>query len=104
MKYVAAQLISVHNVGTAEEMVLGMSAGLDAHRIYDVVVDGPGNSSLFELRGRMMVTDAYDEVTMKISVWQIDIGITGALATALGERTPAASAHRRCLQRWSCAG
>ena len=50
MKFVANHLVHVHNVASAEAMVLGMKAGLDPQTIFDVIKVGAGNSRIFELR------------------------------------------------------
>ena len=55
MKYVANLLVAIHNVATAEAMVLGMKAGLDPQAIFETIRTGAGNSRVFELRGPMMV-------------------------------------------------
>jgi L-threonate 2-dehydrogenase len=94
MKYVANLLVAIHNVATAEAMVLGMKAGLDPQLIYDVVTSGAPNSRIFELRGPMMVRDRYDDPTMKVAVWQKDMAVIGAFARALGAPTPLFAASR----------
>jgi L-threonate 2-dehydrogenase len=43
---------------------------------------------VFELRAPMMVKDRYDDVTMKISVWQKDMAVIGEFARELGCPTP----------------
>ena len=92
MKYVANLLVAIHNVAAGEAMVLGMKAGLDPQLVYDVVTDGAGNSRMFELRAPMMVADDYSDATMKVGVWQKDMRIIAAFATALGVPTPLFSA------------
>lgn len=92
MKHVANLLVAIHNVAAGEAMVLGMKAGLDPQLVYDVVKDGAGNSRMFELRAPMMVADDYREARMKVGVWQKDMRIIGAFATALGSPTPLLSA------------
>jgi putative dehydrogenase len=88
MKYVANLLVHIHNVASAEALVLGMKAGLDPQMIYNVIKDGAGNSRIFELRGPMMVADNYDEATMKMDVWQKDIGVIAEFASELDCPTP----------------
>ena len=78
MKYVANHLVAIHNVAAAEALVLGMKSGLDAQTIFDVISDSAGNSRMFEIRGPMMVADNYDTATMKMEVWQKDMGIIAA--------------------------
>jgi L-threonate 2-dehydrogenase len=92
MKYVANLLVAIHNVATAEAMVLGIKAGLDPQRIFDLVRIGAGKSRVFELRAPMMVKDNYDDATMKIKVWQKDMDVIGDYATQLGVPTPLFSA------------
>ncbi len=92
MKYVANLLVAIHNVASAEAMVLGIKAGLPPQLIYDQVRIGAGNSRVFELRAPMMVKNRYDHPTMKISLWQKDMDVIGAFAQALGAPTPLFSA------------
>jgi putative dehydrogenase len=92
MKYVANLLVAIHNVASAEAMVLGMKSGLDPQTVFDLVKIGAGNSRVFELRAPMMVKDKYDDATMKIKIWQKDMDVIGAHAKALGVPTPLFSA------------
>jgi 3-hydroxyisobutyrate dehydrogenase-like beta-hydroxyacid dehydrogenase len=88
MKYVANLLVAIHNVASAEAMVLGMKAGLDPQQIFDLIKIGAGNSRVFELRAPMMVKNDYDDATMKIKVWQKDMDVIGTYARQLGVSTP----------------
>jgi putative dehydrogenase len=88
MKYIANLLVAIHNVASAEAMVLGMKAGLNAQKVFDVISTSAGTSRMFEVRGPMMVTGEYDEVMMRISTWQKDLDIIGAFAKSLGSPTP----------------
>ena len=92
MKYVANLLVAIHNVASAEAMVLGIKAGLPPQLIYDQIRIGAGNSRVFELRAPMMVRDRYDHPTMKISLWQKDMDVIGSFAQSLGAPTPLFSA------------
>jgi 3-hydroxyisobutyrate dehydrogenase-like beta-hydroxyacid dehydrogenase len=89
MKYVANLLVAIHNVASAEAMVLGIKAGLPPQLIYDLIKIGAGNSRVFELRGPMMVKDDYaSNVTMKISIWQKDMDVIGGFARKIRVPTP----------------
>ncbi|MGC2713076.1 MAG: NAD(P)-dependent oxidoreductase [Pseudolabrys sp.] len=88
MKYVANLLVAINNVATAEAMVLGMKAGLDPGMIVDLVRAGAGNSRVFELRAPMMAKGRYDDVTMKISVWDKDMQVIGDYARKIRVPTP----------------
>jgi putative dehydrogenase len=92
MKYVANLLVAIHNVASAEAMVLGMKAGLPPQLVHDLVNAGVGTSRVFALRAPMMVKDRYDQPTMKISVWQKDMDVIGSFAQHLGVPTPLFSA------------
>jgi len=92
MKFVANHLVHIHNVASAEAMVLGMKAGLEPGTIYDVIKAGAGNSRIFELRGPMMVEDNYNEATMKMDIWQKDMKTIGEFAAQLKCPTPLFSA------------
>lgn len=92
MKLVANLLVAIHNVASAEAMVLGMKAGLDPKQVADLVMAGAGTSRVFELRAPMMVTGEYLPATMKVDIWQKDMDIIGHFATALGVPTPTFSA------------
>jgi L-threonate 2-dehydrogenase len=92
MKYIANLLVAIHNVASAEALVLGMKAGLPPELVYEQVKIGAGNSRVFELRAPMMVKGRYDDPTMKISTWQKDMDVIGSFARELGAPTPLFSA------------
>src|SRR6516165_404936 len=92
MKYVANLLVAIHNVASAEAMVLGIKSGLDPKQIFELVRAGAGNSRVFELRAPMMVADHYEDASMKIKVWQKDLAVIGEHAAQLGCPTPLMSA------------
>jgi len=90
MKFVANLLVAIHNVASAEAMVLGMKAGLDPKQIFDLIHVGAGNSRVFELRAPMMVEHRYDgdNLTMRNSTWQKDMKVIGEYAASVGCPTP----------------
>ena len=88
MKYVANLPVAINNVASAEAMVLGMKAGLDPRMIVDLITAGAGNSRVFELRAPMMAKGRYDDVTMKISVWDKDMQVIGDYARRIRVPTP----------------
>jgi len=92
MKYVANLLVAIHNVASAEAMVLGMKAGLDPKTILALVAAGAGTSRVFELRAPMMVENRYVDATMKVSTWQKDMAVIGEYAAQAGCPTPLFSA------------
>jgi 3-hydroxyisobutyrate dehydrogenase-like beta-hydroxyacid dehydrogenase len=94
MKFVANLLVAINNVAAAEALVLGMKAGLDPQKIFELATAGAGNSRVFELRGPMMVENRYDgdNVTMRVSTWQKDMSVIGDFAQSIGCPTPLFSA------------
>src|SRR6187401_2191076 len=94
MKFVANLLVAIHNVASAEAMVLGQKAGLDPAQIFRLIQAGAGNSRVFELRAPMMVQDNYggENLTMRISTWQKDMKVIGEYAASVGCPTPLFSA------------
>ena len=88
MKYVANLLVAINNVAAAEAMVLGMKAGLDPNTVVEMIKAGAGNSRVFELRAPMMAKGRYDDVTMKISIWDKDMKVIGQHARKIHVPTP----------------
>jgi len=88
MKYVANLLVAINNVATAEAMVLGMKSGLPPQMIVDLITPGAGNSRVFELRAPMMVKGKYNDVTMKMDVWDKDMQVIGGHARKIKAPTP----------------
>ena len=103
MKYVANLLVAINNVASAEAMVLGMKSGLPPQLIFDLIRAGAGNSRVFELRAPMMVKGKYDDVTMKIDVWQKDMDVIGDFAKKIRVKTPiftaTAAIYRKAMQQ-----
>ena len=92
MKYIANLLVAIHNVASAEALVLGMKAGLPPELVYEEIKVGAGNSEVFRLRAPMMVKGRYDKPTMKVAIWKKDMEVIGSFAQSLGAPTPLFSA------------
>ena len=88
MKFVANHLVAIHNVASAEAMVLAERAGLDPQMVVDLVSPGAGGSRMFQLRAPMMVKRAYEPATMKVSIWKKDMAIIAEFAEQVGCATP----------------
>jgi 3-hydroxyisobutyrate dehydrogenase/glyoxylate/succinic semialdehyde reductase len=88
MKFVANHLVAIHNVATAEAMVLAERAGLDAKMVVDLVGPGAGGSRMFQMRAPMMVERVYEPATMKVSTWKKDMAIIAEFADDVGCATP----------------
>ena len=83
LKYVANLLVTIHNLSTAEAMVMGMKSGLDLELLYKVIRDGAGSSPMFEVRGPLMIRGDYSQATMKVDVYKKDIDIIEQFAADL---------------------
>jgi 3-hydroxyisobutyrate dehydrogenase-like beta-hydroxyacid dehydrogenase len=92
MKYVANHLITIHNVASAEALVLGIKSGLDPQMVYDLVAAGAGTSRVFELRGPMMVKNEYEHPGMSVELYLKDIAAIEDHAMGLRVPTPLFSA------------
>jgi putative dehydrogenase len=88
MKFVANHLVAIHNVATAEAMVLAERAGLDPRMVVDMVGPGAGGSRMFQMRAPMMVEGVYEPATMKVSTWKKDMAIIAEFAADVGCATP----------------
>jgi 3-hydroxyisobutyrate dehydrogenase-like beta-hydroxyacid dehydrogenase len=88
MKFVANLLVAIHNVASAEAMVLGIKSGLDPATIVEVIQGGAGNSRVFELRAPLMAERRYEPASMKIDIWQKDMAIIAEFAARLGVTAP----------------
>ena len=88
MKLVANLLVAIHNVSTAEAILMGVRSGLDAAQIVKVVADGAGGSRMFQVRGPAMVKRSWSAATMKISTWQKDMHLIHQALTATSTPAP----------------
>lgn len=88
MKFVANHLVAIHNVATAEAMILAERAGLDPKRVVEMVGPGAGGSRMFQMRAPMMVEGKYEPATMKVSTWKKDMAIIAEFADDIGVETP----------------
>ncbi len=68
MKFCGNILNLVHNSVAAEVMVLGMKAGLDPAMIHKVISGSGSSSSMFEVRGALMVNQDYATEGMNFSI------------------------------------
>lgn len=88
MKFIANHLVAIHNVASAEAMLLAERAGLDLKTVVEMVGPGAGGSRMFQMRAPMMVERIYEPATMKVSTWQKDMAIIAEFADELGCATP----------------
>lgn len=88
MKFIANLLVAIHNVSSAEAVVMGKKAGIDPAMLVKVIGDGAGSSRMLQVRGPMMASGDYSDATMKVEVWQKDMQIIADFARQLDCPTP----------------
>ena len=81
MKLMANLLVAIHNVSTAEALLLGQRWGISPRKAVEVLSDGAGGSRMLQVRGPMMEEEGWTEATMKISVWQKDMKLISQALT-----------------------
>ena len=92
MKLVANLLVAIHNVSTAEAILMGVRSGLDAAMVVKVVSDGAGGSRMFQVRGPTMVDRSWEKATMKVGTWQKDMRLINNALEATQTPAPLFSA------------
>lgn len=92
MKLVANHLVAIHNVATAEAILLGVRSGLDAGTLVEIIGDGAGSSRMLQIRGPVMVDRTWDEATITNRVFQKDLRLIGEALVRAGCPAPLFSA------------
>lgn len=92
LKFIANLLVAIHNVSTAEAVVMGRKAGIAPELLLEVIGAGAGSSRMLQVRGPMMAARDYSQATMKVGLWQKDMRIILEFARNLGCPTPLLSA------------
>jgi L-threonate 2-dehydrogenase len=87
MKFAANLLVAIHNVSSAEAVILARRSGLDPALAVRVLGDGAGASRMLQVRGPLMVRRAYLPATVTNLTWQKDMKIIGDFVRQL--RSPA---------------
>jgi putative dehydrogenase len=99
LKYIANLLVTIHNLSTAEAIVLAEKAGIDPATVLDVLADSAASSRMLQIRGPMMVAHRYEPATMRVEVYQKDIEIIDSFAKSLRCPTPLFSASLPFYER-----
>lgn len=87
MKFAANLLVAIHNVSSAEAVILARRSGLDPALAVRVLGDGAGASRMLQVRGPLMARRAYLPATVTNLTWQKDMKIIGDFVRQL--RSPA---------------
>lgn len=94
MKFIANHLVAIHNVASAEAMLLAERAGLDLNTVVACIGDGAGASRMFQMRAPLMADGRYVPATMKMINWMKDMDAIGGFARDVGSPTPLFDATR----------
>ena len=94
MKFVANLLVAIHNISSAEAVILARRAGLDPALAVKVLGDGAGSSRMLQVRGPMMVRRSYLPATVTNEIWRKDMKIIGDFVRKLKSPAPLFSATR----------
>lgn len=74
LKLVANLLVTIHNLATAEALMLAQQSGLDLTMVYEAIAGGgAATSRMFEVRAPMMIAGTYEPATMKMDVYSKDL-------------------------------
>ena len=82
MKLMANLLVAIHNVATAEALLLGQRWGIKPSMAVKVLSDGAGGSRMLQIRGPLMEDNGWNVVTMKVGIWQKDMKLIAAALEA----------------------
>jgi 3-hydroxyisobutyrate dehydrogenase-like beta-hydroxyacid dehydrogenase len=88
LKLVANLLVTIHNLSTAEALLLARRSGLDLNMVFDAIRSGAGQSRMFEVRGPLMIEGRYEPATMKMDVYHKDLALIMDHAAAIGAPVP----------------
>lgn len=88
MKLMANLLVAIHNVSTAEALLLGQRWGIAPGTAVKVLAGGAGGSRMLQVRGPQMENEGWKTVTMKIAVWQKDMKLIAAALKDTGVPAP----------------
>jgi 3-hydroxyisobutyrate dehydrogenase-like beta-hydroxyacid dehydrogenase len=88
MKFAANLLVAIHNVSSAEAVILARRSGLSAALAVKVLGDGAGASRMLQVRGPLMVRRSYLPATVTMETWKKDMQIIGTFVRGLKSPAP----------------
>jgi len=99
MKFAANLLVAIHNVSTAEAVILARKSGLDPALAVKVLGDGAGSSRMLQVRGPLMVRRSYRPATVTNETWKKDMRIIGEFVRRLKSPAPLFNATKAIYAR-----
>jgi 3-hydroxyisobutyrate dehydrogenase-like beta-hydroxyacid dehydrogenase len=103
VKVVHQLLAGVHIAVAAEAMALGIRAGADPRKLYDVVTSAAGNSWMFENR-MARVLEGDDAPRSAVDIFVKDLGLVADMARELDHPVPLAAQARQLFTAASAMG
>jgi len=88
MKFAANLLVAIHNISSAEAVILARRSGLDPALAVKVLGDGAGASRMLQVRGPLMVRRSYLPATVTNETWRKDMKIIGEFVRGLKSPAP----------------
>ena len=73
MKYIANQLVAIHNVSAAEALLFGVRMGMDPKEVVKVIGEGAGSSRMFQVRGPVMADRSWEKAQITNTVFHKDM-------------------------------
>jgi putative dehydrogenase len=99
MKFAANLLVAIHNVSSAEAVILARRSGLNAALAVKVLGDGAGASRMLQVRGPLMVRGKYLPATVTMETWKKDMQIIGAFVRMLKSPAPLFNATKALYRK-----
>jgi 3-hydroxyisobutyrate dehydrogenase-like beta-hydroxyacid dehydrogenase len=73
MKYIANQLVAIHNVSTAEAVLFAVRMGMDPHEVIKIIGEGAGGSRMLQVRGPVMANRTWEQSQITNVVFHKDL-------------------------------
>ncbi|HSO44893.1 MAG TPA: L-threonate dehydrogenase [Rhodoferax sp.] len=103
VKIINQLLAGVHIAAAAEAMALGLSEGVDAGALYDVITHSAGNSWMFENRMAHVLAGDYTPLSA-VDIFVKDLGLVLDVARATKFPLPLSSTAHQMFMQASTAG
>ena len=93
-KLVANLLVGVHSLAAAEALTLARRAGLDLPRVLDILRSGAAGSRMLDVRGPMIVDEAFP-AQMKLELFMKDLHLIQEAARSVDAPVPLTDVSER---------
>lgn len=103
LKLIANLLVALNSAAAAEALSMARRAGLDLELALDVLAKSAASSRMLEVRGPMMVRDAFP-AQMKLDLFMKDLHLIQEAASAVGAPLPLTDVAERLYRGAQAAG